>query len=404
MRFWLSLACFLFLSFSVFAQQNTAYKDPTVALENFDFEAIDYNTLDSISRDYINAMEHSLYHRFDKAEALLKKVALQTTSPLSGVARYHLLNELYFWRGNYAEYVKFADQINEKPEFYELASLLAVHPAMHVNFSTDSLVIPVTIRKHSYIIVEVFLNGKPVRLILDSGASFSIVSHKLNDELKVKPLANINFQNSVGTMIKEPVGLLDSLSFGNVQLKNVPIIYTAKNSVFKRMHVDGLLGWDILQKLAYTADFKAQTLMICKPVIDSTAEKNLFGIGHPILIVRTSSDNPLNMYFDSGSNSVDLREKGAAKLGEYKTRKRPGATFGIGKMKIGLFRYVKGFTFQTSGQSFSRKSTYLSPVEYSSLNIICDGVISNAPFQKGRLTIDYLNNHFGYTEMKATKR
>ncbi|ADB40491.1 hypothetical protein [Spirosoma linguale] len=33
-----------------------------------------------------------------------------------------------------------------------------------------------------------------------------------------------------------------------------------------------------------------------------------------------------------------------------------------------------------------------------------NGVISNAPFQKGRLTIDYLNNHVGYSETKAMKR
>ena len=67
--------------------------------------------------------------------------------------------------------------------------------------------------------------------------------------------------------------------------------------------------------------------MIRKPVLDTTAEKNLFGIGFPILVVRSASGNLLNMYFDSGSNSVDLREKGAAKLGEYKIRKRPGASF-----------------------------------------------------------------------------
>ena len=122
MRFWLSLTCLLFLSLPVFAQQNTSYKDPTVSLENFEFKAIDYATLDSVSHDCIKALEHSLYHRFDKAEALLKKVALQTASPLHVAARSHLLSELYFRQGKYSEYVSFADQIKEKPELYELAT------------------------------------------------------------------------------------------------------------------------------------------------------------------------------------------------------------------------------------------------------------------------------------------
>ncbi|SOD89449.1 retropepsin-like aspartic protease [Spirosoma fluviale] len=399
----LFLICFLLTSASVFSQQNTSYKDPTTALENFEFKAIDYSTLDSVARDYINAIEHSLYHRFDQAEVLMTKVALQTAAPLHVAARDHLLNELYFWRGKYGEYVRFADQIKEKPQFYELATQLAAQPAMQISFLTDSLLIPVRVRRHSYVIANVLLNGKPVRLVLDSGANFSIISQKLNDELKMAPLATVNVLNSVGTLVKSSVGLLDSLSFGNVRLTHVPVIYTAKDGVFKTMHADGLLGWDILQKLTYTADFKEQTLMIRKPVLDTTAEKNLFGIGYPILVVRSASGNPLNMYFDSGSNSVDLREKGAAKLGEYKTRKRPGAAFGIGKMKIGLFRYVKDFTFQTNGQSFSRKSTYLSPLKKVFLNIDCDGVISNAPFQKGRFTIDYLNNHVGYSETKVVK-
>ncbi|MCX6214384.1 retropepsin-like aspartic protease [Spirosoma sp.] len=401
MRFCLYLMCFLLTSVSVFSQQTTSYKDPTTALENFEFKAIDYTSLDSISRDCINALEHSLYHRFDKAEALMKKVALQTASPLSAPARFHLLSELYFYQGKYSEYVRFADQIKEKPELYELAKALAAYPAMQISFSTDSLLIPVTIRKHSYVVATVLLNGKPVRLVLDSGANFSVISQSLSQKLGLKPLADINVLNSVGTQVKAPVGLLDSLSFGNVRLTHVPVIYTAKDNVFKTMHADGLLGWDILKNLTYTADFSTWTLMIRRPVLDTTAEKNLFGIGHPVLVVRSESGNLLNMYFDSGCNNVDLREKGAAKLGVYKTKKRPGAAFGIGKMKIGLFRYVKNFTFQINGQSFSRKSTYLSPVEHGSLGIICDGVISNAPFQKGRLTVDYLNNHIGYNETKA---
>ena len=404
MRFLLCLACLLFVSLPVFAQQNIVYKDPPKALANFEFKAIDYATLDSVSRDCINAIEHSLYHRFDKAEALMTKVALQTASPLSTPARDLLLNELYFHRGKYSEYVRFADQIKEKPEFYELATMLSAQPATQISFSTDSLLIPVTIRKHSYVVANVLLNGKPARLVLDSGANFSIISQKLNDELKVKPLVSLNFRNALGTTFNAPMALLDSLTLGNVRLRNVPIASTKEDKAFKRMHADGLLGWDILQKLTYTADFKEKTLMIRKPVLDTTAERNLFGIGFPILVVHSASGTPLNMYFDSGSNSVDLREKGTAKLGDYKTKRRPGFRSGIGKMKIGLLRFVKNFTFQANGQVFSRKSTYLSPVEYVSLSIICDGVISNVPFQKGRLTIDYLNNHFGYGPTEAAKR
>ncbi|GAB4015473.1 hypothetical protein GCM10028808_40830 [Spirosoma migulaei] len=398
MRFYFYPTYLLLLSLPVFGQQNTSSKDPTVALENFDFKAIDYASLDSTSRDYIKSIEYSLYHRFDEAEAIMKKVALQTSSPFSKVARYYLLNELYFWREKYADYVQFSNQINERPEMYDLAKSLATHPAAQITFSVDSLLIPVTIKKHSYIIANVSLNGKPARLILDSGANFSIISQSLSENLKLHPLTTINFLNSVGTTIKEPVGMLDSLSISNVQFKGVPVIYTAKSKFFKRLHVDGLLGWDIIHKLSYTANFKAQTLTIRKPVLDTTAEKNLFGIGHPIVVVHSESGNQLNMYFDSGSDGVDLREKGTAKLGVYKTKRRPGATFGIGKMKMGLFRYVKDFTFQTNGQLFSRKSTYLSPVEHTYLNIICDGILSNTPFQKGKLTIDYLNNHFDYCD------
>ncbi|GAB4055087.1 hypothetical protein GCM10028810_65900 [Spirosoma litoris] len=374
-------------------------KDPTLALENFDFKAIEYTTLDSTARDYINAIEHSLYHRFDKAEALMKKVALRTDSPLSKVARYYLLTDLYFWRGNYADYVQFSDQTNEKQVFYKLAKALAAHQATQIQFTQDSLLIPVTIKKHSYIVAEVLLNGKPVRLILDSGANFSTISQKLSDELKVKYLADTDILNSVGTTLKTPVGLLDSLSIGTVQLTNVPVFYTKKNKFFKRIHVDGLLGWDVLHKLSYTADFKAQTLIIRKPLIDTTAKKNLFGIGLPFLTVHTTSGSQLNMFFDSGSNSVDLTTNGVAKLGDYKTTQRPGMVSGIGKTKIGWFRYVKNFTFEVDQKQLIYKRAYLSPLnDRFILNIKRDGILSNAPFQKGKLTIDYRNNHFDYKE------
>ncbi|QMW01225.1 retropepsin-like aspartic protease [Spirosoma foliorum] len=398
MRFCFYLICLLLLSFRIFGQQSTFSKDPTVALENFDFKAIDYASLDSTSHDFIKSIEYSLYHRFDEAEALLKKVALQTDSPLSKVARHYLLAELYFWREKYADYVQFSNQINEQPEMYDLAKSLAIHPIAQISFSVDSLSVPVTIKKHSYIIANLFLNGKPARLILDSGANFSTISQSLSEDLGLQPLTTINFLNSVGTTIKAPVGRLDSLSIGNVQFKGVPVIYTAKSKFFKRLHVDGLLGWDILSKLSYTTDFKAQTLMIRKPVLDTTAEKNLFGIGHPILVVRSPSGQPINMYFDSGSNSVDLMTHGVTKLVDYKTTKRPGMISGIGKTKIGWFRYVKNFTFKVNQKQLNYRRAYLSPLNDFILSIKRDGTLSNAPFKKGKLTIDYRNNHFDYKE------
>lgn len=399
MRFCFCLICFLFISFAVFGQQKTLSTAPTLFLENFDFKSINYTSLDSTSRDYIHAIEHSLYHRFEAAETLMKKVALQTDSPLSKVARHYLLNELYFWRERYADYVKLSDSINEKNGKYDLAKLLASFPAAKTSFTVDSLLLPVTIRKSGYIIAEVVLNGKPVRLILDSGASFSMISQKLSDELKVKYMADIDILNSVGTTIKGHVGILGSLSIGNVHLENIPVSYTARSKYLGRQHVDGLLGWDVLRKFSYTTDFKAQTLTIRKPIIDSTAERNLFGVGLPLMIIQTESGSQLNMFFDSGSSSVDLMTNGVSKLGNYKKTRRPGIISGIGKVKIGWFHYVKNFTFKVNQKPLICKRAYLSPInDWFILNIKRDGILSNVPFKKGKLTIDHVNNHFDYRE------
>lgn len=397
MRF--GFICFLFISFAVSGQQNTPAKNPTYYLENFDFKAIDYTSLDSTSRDYINAIEHSLYHRFGAAESLLKKVALQTGSPLSKAARHYLLNELYFWRGKYADYVAFSDSINEKNGEYKLAKLLASYPEVKTRFTADSVLLPVTVRKGGYVIADVLLNGKPVRLILDSGASFSVIPQKLSDELSVKYMADMTILNAVGTTIPAHVGVLDSLSMGNIHVNNVPVIYTEKSRFLKQQRVDGLLGWDILRKFSYTTDFNAQTLTIRKPVTDSAAEKNLFGIGFPLMAVQTESGNQLNMFFDSGSNSVDLMANGVTKLSDHKTIRRLKAITGIGKTKIGLFHYVKNVTFKVNQTPLTCERAYLSPLnDWLTLNIRRDGILSNVPFRKGKLTVDYINNHFDYRE------
>ncbi len=134
--------------------------------------------------------------------------------------------------------------------------------------------VPLQVRHHSTktisLTVQAVVNGRPVRLMVDTGASISCLDKRFADELKLVPVAH---GQAVGSGFRhDPMPLLQLTEFrlGSVALRpQVGILDLAWLSDRDRHdgpEVVGLLGADVLQATGARVDFDRPALYLRNPV------------------------------------------------------------------------------------------------------------------------------------------
>ena len=390
------LLCLWFISSSGHAQNPAATTQVVYkAMLDFKLKAI-RNIVDTNLRNYFSALPYALYNRTDTAQSLLKSLALTKTNPNNQAARNYLLAS-YMANGQYADYCRFVEQDETKPDFYEDAVLFSSFPSSQLHFLTDAQAVSFTLRRKSYVIITAYLNGQRARLLLDTGATFTCITDKLAQRagLDKKPSKAV-FGTATNTPTTGSSALLNRLTFGNVDVRNLPV--KCFPTIVRGLHVDGLLGMDILHQLAYTIDFNSRLCTVKKPVVlpmDSTA--NLFRETVALLRVTTTDNQPLYFLYDSGSNLFNLTNTASDKIAGHRLKKSKTRSRGINKThltertnKLNQFAFIVGRqTASADRVSFTTRQ----PILY---NIPVDGIMTNKPFHTGTLTIDFPNGKFSY--------
>jgi len=179
--------------------------------------------------------------------------------------------------------------------------------------------------------INVMINGKgPVRFVIDTGASLSVLSDKAAERLGVRPVARGGNARAVGGSGKFPIvyGLLDSMTIGETKIDLVPIyirtVHTTPNAA-KEEHEDGYLGLSVLSNFLATIDYQNAKLTLdrtlpqdppagAKPGENAASEANENEI---VIPVRSTSgglasaeaqiaalNRPLNLIVDTGATST----------------------------------------------------------------------------------------------------
>ena len=125
-------------------------------------------------------------------------------------------------------------------------------------------------------LINVRINGKgPVRLVIDTGASLSVISDQTAERLGIKAVARGGNARAIGGDVTFPIvyGLLDSLTIGETRIEMVPIyirtVYSAPD-VPEAERADGYLGLSMLSNFALTLDYKARQLTLDRtPISDA---------------------------------------------------------------------------------------------------------------------------------------
>jgi len=224
--------------------------------------------------------------------------------------------------------------------------------------------------------VKVTINGKgPLRFVIDTAASLSVISDKAAASLGVKPIARGGNARAVGGDGTFPIiyGFLDSIAIGEAKIDAVPVyirtIHTDPDTP-EEERADGYIGLSTLANFAVTIDYQQRRLTLDRSPIrnDDQAAKSENGAGFEIPIRSTtgglasvetrlpSLDRPLNFIIDTGSTVcvvskavVARRQLGGLKLKGVTTRVIGAAGIEDGVEFLGLATLaVNGLTMKNT--------------------------------------------------------
>ncbi len=113
----------------------------------------------------------------------------------------------------------------------------------------------------SLVAVPVFLNGRgPYRFLLDTGATNTILSNRVADQLNI-PIGRTQTLLTVGGTAMATKRIIDEIRIGNMQIMQLPII-AADLKLMRALHVDGIIGGDCLKQFRISIDYAHQLITI----------------------------------------------------------------------------------------------------------------------------------------------
>lgn len=348
---------------------------------------------DTVAPDYKQAVDYCLFRQYDQVEPALLTIIRQANHPARQAAIFLLAEEVYLWREQYTQYVALSDSLGYRGYNYGLAQRMRSQPAMVLTLP-DSVHQSFRLQKRGHVVITLFVNGRPKRFLVDTGAQRTMLSTRLATELGLATLVDAKVGNSLGQSLPSSIALLDSIRFGSLQVNHIPVFVQS----LWGFNVDGALGWDILRHFRTTIDYVNHTITLTNPAGPVSSVPNLLGGSRPLLQVQNKTGGYMTLFCDTGDNGqVILTPQGKAKL----TDGRPGYTLGLdlgfgGRMRLRRTNAMKRFTIQADGHAQQlRKQSAELPSEVIS-GVLIDGRIGSGFFRHGQLTLDPAQNRYGY--------
>ncbi|MBF8254173.1 MAG: aspartyl protease-like protein [Deltaproteobacteria bacterium] len=138
-------------------------------------------------------------------------------------------------------------------------SSLAELPSSGANSApANAIVVPIQTNGSSVIVPVVLNRTVQTNMILDTGASFTVVSHQLAGRLGLKSTRRVSLVTANGT-VGAPMAPLGSLKVGDAEAANLTVVIQDFSTI---PTLGGLLGLDFLSRYHTSIDSRRQLLIL----------------------------------------------------------------------------------------------------------------------------------------------
>ncbi len=169
-------------------------------------------------------------------------------------------------------------------------------------------------------LVEVRIDRAPAVFVLDTGAERSLLDREFAQRLGLRPVGLANIQKPYSSDQTEVV-LVTNVDIQSVHIKDIKMLTNdlAASSAALGVHIDGVLGNDILGKFAVALDYSAGSVTF-GPIsaIHHGVPIKLRRIGDQYFANLKSGGVPLTFLLDTGTNFSSLSQGGWSRLNQDK--------------------------------------------------------------------------------------
>ncbi|MCI0664762.1 MAG: aspartyl protease family protein [Acidobacteria bacterium] len=148
-------------------------------------------------------------------------------------------------------------------DFYRYLGSTKIHRTAGKELS----LLPFTLVNHRPF-VNVMINGKgPLKFVVDTGASLSVISDKAAERMGIRPVARGGNARAIGGSGTFPIiyGLLDAIQIGEARIESVPVyirtVHSAPDTP-EEERADGYIGLSVLANFAVTLDYQAKQMTL----------------------------------------------------------------------------------------------------------------------------------------------
>jgi hypothetical protein len=279
-------------------------------------------------------------------------------------------------------------------------------PAETLTFPERPLEIPAKFGLAGAPEIEVKVNGIKKRFLIDTGASSMVLASDFAEACGVKPLGRDTVKAATSTEAKVLIqpAVVREFEIGGLVVRNHPsIIIDKKDLEFKLfgliriLKIDGIVGWNAIQNMDMTVDFKNRKVRIQKPVKAASPERNFFWLGYPFIKATTSSGLPLYFGLDTGANQSHVSDPILSKIDTVGTKIQKVRVGGAGgkletiqTLKVPTVPLVIGSNLLTFEGLRCGKSG-------DGLFFNFDGILGNDAAKDGIMRLDFTNGRFEIT-------
>jgi hypothetical protein len=156
--------------------------------------------------------------------------------------------------------------------------------------------------------IEAHIGNKKMKFLFDTGAQVSCINSKyLSTGLGICDTdKEIEVGDSSGTFDKMKIALIDRIDVMDLKVTNLPMLVLNEKQLSLKVfgktlyEIDGILGWDIINRVDFELDYENLTLKICKDKCDFS-NKNLVKSSFPVVLLTDENGNIRKFGIDTGA-------------------------------------------------------------------------------------------------------
>ncbi|HEY7184187.1 MAG TPA: aspartyl protease family protein [Blastocatellia bacterium] len=238
------------------------------------YTAIKFNNKEALAIAGLSEIEYYEHRTRNSYEGLKKAISIDPMEPDYYLSLARSCSRLEYYNEAADAYQRFLD-VTPKSDVERRARIRGLidfyrylgNTKIHRTSGKETTSVHFDLINHRPFITLTVNGGVPLRFVVDTGASLSVISDTVAGRLGIKPVARGGSARAVGGNGSFPIvyGLLDSITIGEAKIEAVPVYIRTIHSSPDMPEIekaDGYIGLSVLANYGVTLDYQARQMTL----------------------------------------------------------------------------------------------------------------------------------------------